>query len=344
MDYFISSKNPAFIIAEIGVNHGGSIESALALIDEAEMAGADAVKFQAYKADRLASRHSPSYWDLDEEPINSQFELFSKYDSFGLEEYRLLHDHAVQKGIHFMLTCFDIDFVHSLSDLSPIMKIASADITNVPLLLAVAECAEAIVLSTGASSLEEVKDAYDLLKPFKKPISILHCVLNYPTPRGKAALKRISELKSLFPDTVIGYSDHTKPVPGNMVLNSAFVLGARVFEKHFSSNPEASGNDHYHSMNGPFLKTWISELIELNNSLNYSEGDFLRSQSLAIKNARRGIYASKLILRGEVFSKDNLITLRPTAFIGSEKWSEIIGNRALRDINEGDPIQISDYS
>ena len=341
---FISSKNPAYIIAEVGVNHEGALTEAFKLIDDAAEAGVDAVKFQAYKSNLLAAQNSPAYWDISEEPTNSQFELFSKYDHFGAVEYRQLHSYALNRGLDFMLTCFDLEFVEELADLSPVLKIASADITNVPLLKAVAQRAEAVILSTGAATFSEISIALNILDPSNKPIALLHCVLNYPTESKNASLTRISMLQKDFPQALVGYSDHTKPKLGNSILNTAFALGARIFEKHFTNNLELRGNDHYHSMDKELMKSWLSELKVIEQSLHFSEDKFLMNQESAIKFARRGIYASQDILKGDLLSSGNIVALRPVAETPASDWEKILNGKANKNINKGDPIKTSDIS
>ena len=160
----VNESSRPYVIAEIGVNHGGSLDLAKRLIDLAKEGGADAAKFQTYKAETLASRHSPAYWDLTKEPTTSQFQLFKKYDSFGPDDYRALAAHCRDAGIDFVSTPFDSEAVELLDPLMPFFKIASADLTNTPLLRQVASRGKPVVLSTGASTMEEVRQAVETLQ------------------------------------------------------------------------------------------------------------------------------------------------------------------------------------
>ena len=244
--------NP-YIIAEIGVNHGGNLEKAKLMIKECADNGAHAAKFQTYKAEKIASKdHSKYYWDLNEESSTSQYDLFKKYDSFGPAEYLELASYCKKLGIDFLSTPFDLDAVDMLDPLVPLFKIASADITNIPLLKKIASKNKLIILSTGASTLDEVQSALNtLVKNGANDVCLLHCVLNYPTPPQNAQLAGISNLISTFGDSCsIGYSDHVKPSENGTLpaLHMASILGCLVLEKHFTYDKTLKGNDHYHAM------------------------------------------------------------------------------------------------
>ena len=165
-EIFGKKLRPPYIIAEIGVNHEGNINKAKQLISLAKEGGADAVKFQTYKADDLASKNSPSYWDLSEEPTTSQHELFSKYDKFNLDDYLVLSEYCESINIEFLSTPFSIDSVKLLKPLVKFFKVASADITNLPLLRIIAKTNKPILLSTGASNLHEIRQAVKVIKEF----------------------------------------------------------------------------------------------------------------------------------------------------------------------------------
>ena len=222
-----------YMIAEAGVNHEGSMEIAKRLVREAKEGGANAIKFQSYKAESLASKDSPAYWDTTKEPTQSQYELFKKHDSFWKAEMQELKNYCDEVGIEFLSTPFDIESATFLNDMMDVFKISSSDITNKPFIEFMCGFGKPILLSTGASSLEEVKDAVGWIKAFDLPLSLMHCVLNYPTPDKNANLGMILGLKEAFPDLVIGYSDHT--LPKNMkVCEVASLLGSKIIEKHFT--------------------------------------------------------------------------------------------------------------
>ena len=300
-----------YIIAEIGVNHEGSLDLAKLLIDKAVEGGANAVKFQTYKANKIAVRDSPYYWDLNEEPTKSQFDLFKKYDVFDYDDYEKLAAYSKSKSIDFISTPFDTDAVDFLNNIVEYFKISSSDITNVPLIRKVATTGKPIVLSTGSANLEEIKKAVNIILDIDATIqlSLLHCVLNYPTLNINANLKFITILKKYFPNLIIGYSDHTLPDNDMHICVSSYLLGARIIEKHFTHNKNLKGNDHYHSMDVEDLKVLVNKLNYYYEILGSSdEKVVLNSEKLASINARRSIYAKLKIKNGEYFTEDNLIT------------------------------------
>jgi N-acetylneuraminate synthase len=323
-----------YLIAEIGVNHEGSIKLAKRLIDEASEGGAHAAKFQTYKADKLASRNSPAYWDTAKEPTRSQHELFAKYDSFGPDEYRELARHCSTRGIDFLSTPFDLDAVELLEPLVPAFKVASADITNVPLLRRVARARKPVLLSTGASTLAEIEFAVDLLRAGgASDIVLLHCVLNYPTAVDDAQLGMVKVLRRVFPGCVVGYSDHVVADDTISALEVATLLGACVLEKHFTHDKSLPGNDHYHAMNRDDLRRFV-ERAALFRRLASGERKDLGKESAARLHARRSIVSARDIRAGEIFSEDNLIAKRPAHGLSPIHWDAIIGRRARTDIAE----------
>lgn len=198
-----------YLIAEIGVNHEGDLDLARKLIDDAADAGASAVKFQAYRADSLAIKNSPAYWDTTKETCRSQHELFSRYDKFGRSEFIRLADHARLKNVDFIATPFDLDAVEWLAPLVVAFKVASADITNVPLIRACARSEKPLIMSTGASTDQEIAFAVETARRAgSSDIALLHCVLNYPTPPDHAQLAQIPRMINVFSKCLIGYSDH----------------------------------------------------------------------------------------------------------------------------------------
>ncbi len=254
----IDEKSSPYIIAEIGVNHEGSLEKAKELIGLAKEGGANAAKFQTYKADTLASVNSPAYWDRTKEKTANQHELFQKYDSFNEKDYIALFQHCQDVKIDFLSTPFDADAVDFLDPLMSFFKVASADITNMPFLRKVVSKGKPVLLSTGASNLKEINEAVSELKNHgAKDICLMHCILNYPTEDQNANLDMILGLKETFPELVIGYSDHTLPDAEMLVLTAAYLKGAMVIEKHFTYDKSLPGNDHYHAMDVDDLKKFF---------------------------------------------------------------------------------------
>lgn len=336
-------NTPPYIIAEVGVNHEGSLDKAKELIDLAKEGGADAVKFQTYKAETIASRHSPAYWDVTKEPTLSQYELFKKYDSFGSDEFVVLEKHAARAGIHFLSTPFDDAAIDFLDPLLQFFKIASADLTNTPFLRKIACKGKPVVLSVGASTLEEIRIAVQELTSHGCPqLALLHCVLNYPTPDEGANLNMIPTLARAFPDRIIGYSDHTLPDAAMIVTTTAFLKGAKIIEKHFTFDKTLPGNDHYHAMDVQDLKVLRRNLEKIVLIGGSSEKAPLESEGLSRLNARRSIVLRCNLAKGTEITQDTITYKRPAHGISPACWDQVLGRRVARDLQEDHVLQWAD--
>ncbi len=334
-------ENKFVLIAEIGVNYYdiakkfqiSPMEAAKKMIETAALAGVHAVKFQSYKAETLAAKDSPYYWDIHEEPTQSQYELFQKFDSFGKEEYCELSRYAQQIGIEFLSTPFDIASADYLEPLMNVYKISSSDLNNLPFIEYQAKKNKPIMLSTGASEEDEICRAVELIRKYNNQLLVLmHCVLEYPTPYEHANLSKIVTLKDRFPDLVIGYSDHTKMDKEYEILKIAYSLGARVIEKHFTLDKTLKGNDHYHAMD----KQDVIEIIKKVNQLDKILGDgklcCMESEKKARLNARRSLVAQTNIKAGTVITDKMLTFKRPGSGISVSRMKEIVGKKAAVDI------------
>lgn len=332
-----------YVIAEIGVNHEGSLETAFRLVEEAARGGADCVKFQTYKAESLAARHSPAYWDTSLEPTPSQLELFRKYDAFGPQEYRALAAHAAACGVAFASTPFDLAAVETLAPLMPFFKIASADLTNEPLLEACARHGKPILLSTGAAHLAEIDEAVRLLGRHlpAHEIGILHCVLSYPTAYADANLAALEHLRACFPGHPLGYSDHTRPDESMLILLRAYLLGATVLEKHFTHDKSLSGNDHYHAMDQADLER-LGRGIDL---LHQVEGSAVKTvlpaEASARTNARRSLVAARPLPAGHVLAADDLAIKRPALGLPPSALAWVVGRRLTRGLDAEDFLTVA---
>lgn len=335
-----------YFIAEIGVNYENNLKRAKKIIKLAKDGGADAVKFQSYKAEKIACKESPYYWDLNEVPVKSQYELFKKFDKFGFKEFKILKKYCDKIKIDFLSTPFDLDAVDYLDKLVPFFKIASADINNYPLIEKVCSKNKPIVLSTGASDINEIKKTVKFINKKNKNIKliILHCVLSYPTKNNDAHLEWIKYLKDNFPNNVIGYSDHTLPDSSMMILTSAFLNGARVIEKHFSDVKGKKGNDHFHSLDYRDLKIFRKN-IDILSQINGSKKKriTLQCEKKSKLNARRSIVTKVSIKKGSILNKTNLIMKRPGTGISPEKIYKIIGRKAVKDLNEDVILKKTDF-
>ena len=335
---FLSSRfNRPYIIAEAGVNHEGKMDLAKRLIDEACEAGADAIKFQTYKAETIASKKSPAYWDLSMEPTPNQYELFKKYDKFWKKEFTELKSYCDRVGIEFLSTPFDAESALFLNDLVDAFKISSSDITNKPFIEQICRFGKPIILSTGGSYLHEIEEAVFWIETFGNPIALLHCVLNYPTADNDANLCMIVHLEAKFPSILVGYSDHT--MPGEMkVLEVAALLGAMILEKHFTFDKTLPGNDHYHAMDKEDLKTFVANLNNIIKLLGSCKKKPLPSEALARSNARRSLVAKQLIPSGKRIDPDDLTWKRPAHGISPKYIDKIVGSVALGDIQEDETL------
>ena len=335
-----------YIIAEIGVNHEGSMDQAKKLIDLAKEGGADAAKFQSYKADTLASKQSPAYWDVTKEPTTSQHELFQKYDQFGPEDYLTLAEHCKIQDINFISTPFDDASIDFLDPIVPFFKIASADITNIPFLRKIANKGKPIVLSTGASTLGEIDMAIDTLQSAGcEQLALLHCILNYPTPFEQAHLRMIKGLISTYPEHIIGYSDHTLPNDAMTSLVTAHLLGAVIIEKHFSHDKTLPGNDHYHAMDIEDLRRFVELINHIHVSLSSKiHKEPIKTEEISRLNARRSIVLNRDVPENYNLMEDDLTYKRPGTGISPLYWDEVIGSKTLRKLEFDHILQWSDIT
>ena len=286
--------NSPYIIAEVGVNHECNMDIAKKLINDAAEGGANAVKFQTYKASSLASKDSPAYWDITKEKTPSQFLLFQKYDKFWKEEFIQLKKYCDELNIEFMSTPFDIESAEFLNDLMKVYKISSSDINNKPFIEYLCKFKKPIILSTGASNTDEITEALSWIEPYNLEVAILHCILNYPTDEKNANLAMIRDLIKKFPNNLIGYSDHT--LPSDMkIMEVATLLGCRIIEKHFTHNKSLPGNDHYHAMDKNDLRTYFTKIDRLNLILGKQEKKSIDSELISRLNARRSLVCKKIL-------------------------------------------------
>jgi len=343
----IFQKKP-FLIAEIGVNYYdiakkknmSNIDTAKLMIKEAKLAGSDAVKFQSYKADTLASKNSPSYWDINEEPTTSQYELFKKFDSFGKKEYIELADYCEEIGILFLSTPFDFDSIDYLDELMDVYKISSSDLTNIPFISAIAKKQKPVILSTGAATIEEIKLAIKTIEnEGNKKIGLMHCVLSYPTEYEDSNLLMIKYLKDNFKNYDIGFSDHTRPDDNMLVLTTAYLYGANIIEKHFTLDKSLKGNDHYHAMDSEDIRKF-RENIEFIEKINGQYDKIpLECEAESRKQARRSIVANQDITADEIITENMLTFKRPGTGISPNELDKVIGKKSKVDIKEDTLIE-----
>lgn len=331
-------KKYPYFIAEVGVNHENDLGLAKKMIKQAANAGASAVKFQTYKANLLASKNSPAYWDITKVKINSQYKLFKKYDKFNFKHYLELKKTCDKYKVDFLSTPFDNDSAEFINKLVKYFKIASADITNKPLIDKILSFNKPIIFSTGASNIKEITNTYNYIRNKNKKIdiAILHCILSYPTKYDDCNLNMIKLFKKKFNKALIGISDHAIPDKNMMILTKAYDLGAQIIEKHFTEIKlkGKNNNDHFHSINAEDLKNFYFNIHLINKVLGKENKirKVLSCERASRKFARRSMYTSKKIQKNETLTQKNIIPKRPGIGISPLNSEKIYGMKAKKDI------------
>lgn len=330
-------KKPIIIIAEAGVNHNGKIENAKKLIKIAADAGADFVKFQTFKTEKLVLKETPkaNYQKINSKNKNeSQFEMLKKLE-IPLEWYAELIKYCSNLKIKFLSTAFDVESVDLLDSLNiEIFKIPSGELTNKILLKKVASKSKPVILSTGMSYLTEIKDAFKVLTDnglSEDFISILHCNSEYPTPFEDVNLKAIKTLQDVFGDK-IGYSDHTI---GNEVSIAAVALGSIIIEKHFTIDNHLEGPDHKASANPKALKNLVKSIrnIELANSGNGIK-EPSNSEMKNILLSRKSMYFKSDFGKGHILNENDIVCLRPASGLSPMLLDEFVGKELTVSVNK----------
>ena len=266
--------------------------------------------------------------------------MFKKFDGFGYKEYAELAEYCDSKNIEFLSTPFDIESADYLEPLMNVYKISSSDLNNLNFIEYQAKKNKMIILSVGASNADEIRRSVDLIRKYNnKPLVLMHCVLEYPTPYNHANLQKIVSLQKEFPDLIIGYSDHTKPDDEYQVLKTAYDLGAIVIEKHYTLDKNLKGNDHYHAMDPDDAKRIIQSVSFIDTIRGNGELVCLDSERKARNNARRSLVAARNLRKGEVITSDMLTWKRPGTGITVDKYDSLIGKKISFDIPEDTILQ-----
>lgn len=327
------------VIAEAGVNHNGSFEIAKMMVDAANEAGVDYVKFQTFNPNKLVSKYAEKA-EYQKETTGSDETQLQMLQKLTLTEdnFLSLRDYCKEVGIGFISTPFDLDSIAFLETFDmDFWKVPSGEITNLPYLEAIAKTKRKVVMSTGMCDMAEIQDAIEVLeKNGTSEIALLHCNTQYPTPYEHVNLGAMNTIKDTL-HKEIGYSDHTQ---GIEVPIAAVAMGAMVIEKHFTLNKNMKGPDHKASLNPVELKQMVTAIRNIEQAI----GNGLKkpsSSELANKAiARKSIVASRNIKQGELLSEENLTTKRPGTGISPMKWYEVIGKVALRDFAEDEIIEL----
>ncbi len=329
-----------YIIAEAGVNHNGSMDMAVKMIEAAADAGADAVKFQTFSADRLVTRTAvkAEYQRETTGAAETQFAMLKRLELSN-------HDHLVllnacrEKEIEFLSSPFDMDAIDQLQNLGmQRWKIPSGEITNLPYLRKIASLNQQIILSSGMATLDDIAAALDVffssgLKP--DLVTVLHCNTEYPTPMADVNLRAMETIRHAFPVIGVGYSDHTR---GIEIPVAAAALGACMIEKHFTLDNNLPGPDHKASLSS----REFGRMVRAIRNIQVAMGDGVKRPSLSetknIEVVRKSIVAACPIQTGETFTSKNLAVKRPGTGISPMKWDDLIGKKASRDYKKDDLI------
>ncbi|HKP95127.1 MAG TPA: N-acetylneuraminate synthase family protein [Fibrobacteria bacterium] len=335
---------PPFIIAEVGINHNGSLETALEMIRTAKDAGADAVKFQTFRADEFISDPNVTftYQSAGKSVTESMLEMFRRYE-LRPGDWGVIKERCEETGILFLSTPqnrSDLDLLLKVG--IPAVKIGSDDFTNLPLLKSYARTGLPLLVSCGMSDLAEVQQALEAVGTLDGyPTILLLCTSQYPTPPADVNLLKLATLAAAYPSLVLGFSDHTQ---GPLASSLAVAMGASLFEKHFTLGHGLPGPDHWFSEEPAGLKEWIDSIRKAHVMM----GSALVRPTAAEKSmralARRSIVALKAIGEGEILGEDNLGLRRPGTGLNPGFWDALMGKKALRGIAKGDQLRMGDFS
>ncbi len=328
-----------FIIAEAGVNHNGSIDIAKKLIDVASEAGADAVKFQTFRAENLVTKKAKkaNYQVETTDSNESQFNMLKKFE-LDLEKHKQLISHCNQKQIIFLSSPFDIESTKLLYSLGlKTFKIPSGEITNLPYLRHIGKLNKNIIISTGMANLNEIKNALEVLinsGTKKDNITVLHANTEYPTPMEDVNLKAMITIGNTF-KVRYGYSDHTSGIEVDI---AAVAIGATCIEKHFTLDCNMEGPDHKASLEPDALKAMVKAIRNIEIALGDGIKKPSKSELPNIKIVRKSIVAKTPIKKGDILDRNNLSVKRPGDGINPMKWDEVIGTISKKNYNEDDLI------
>lgn len=335
----ISDHSPTFIVAEAACNHMCDLGLAKKMIDEAKEAGADAIKFQTYKADRLVSAQAKTYWNYST-ASTSQYEYYKRLDRFEKDAYEELFSYANDRGLIAFSTPFDVRSATMLFEVgAPLFKVASCDLLDTRLIRHVAQFKKPMIVSTGGSDLAEIRQTVDvILSTGNQQLAIMACTLNYPSENEQANLNRIRTLKQAFPSLIIGYSDHTRPDEHMVIPSIAVAMGARIVEKHYTLDRTMTGSGHAFSIEPRDLKKMVQNIRLAEKVLGESEVKVYEYEKTARLNARRSLVAEVSIKAGETVTSEMIAVKRPGNGLAPDQIDFVIGKKIKTNIEKDDQI------
>lgn len=333
-------RDSVLIIAEAGVNHNGNIDLAKELIDAAADAGVDYVKFQTFNSKKLVSKNAQKadyQKENTKEVGETQLKMLQKLE-LSKENHLVLIEYCKSKNIKFLSTAFDLDSVDFLEELNiDLWKVPSGEITNLPYLRKIGALGKPIIISTGMADMNEIEAAINAVVDVgaaPENLTVLHCNTEYPTPMGDVNLRAMNSIKDKF-NVPVGYSDHTL---GIEIPIAAVAMGAEVIEKHFTLDKTMDGPDHKASLEPQELKAMVSAIRNIENAM----GDGVKSPSASEQKnktiVRKSIVAGKKIIKGDIFSEENITVKRPGNGISPMQWDAIIGKTASRGYEKDELI------
>ena len=332
----IINMSRVFIIAEAGVNHNGSLDMALQLVDAAKQSGADAVKFQSFKADQLATRsaHKAAYQERTTSQAESQFDMLKRLELDRAGHERILR-HCEDRGIQFLSSPFDLPSIDLLAEMNlPVYKVPSGELTNEPYLRKIGAKGKPVILSTGMATLGEVEEAINTLRAAGAgQLTLLHCVTEYPAPYAEVNLRAMHTLKLAF-GLPVGYSDHT---PGIEVSIAAAALGAEMIEKHFTLDRSLPGPDHAASLEPGELKAMVTAIRNVEAALGTGIKAPAPCEIPNISVARKSLVAASSLPAGHKLQEQDLNIKRPGNGLAPKLMPALVG-RTLRVAVEQDAL------
>jgi N-acetylneuraminate synthase/N,N'-diacetyllegionaminate synthase len=325
-----------YVIAEAGVNHDGDVEQAHTLVDAAADAGADAVKFQTFAADRLVAPNAPkAAYQEETDDADSQYEMLRRLE-LPTSAHRRLIAHCEERGIQFLSTPFDARSADLLDELDrPAIKIGSGELDNLPLLRHVAGFGRPMLVSTGMGTLTEVETALDVIRDAgAPPVALFHCTSAYPAPLAEANLRAIRTMDEAF-DVPVGYSDHTTAVETPAFAAAA---GARLVEKHFTLDRTLPGPDHAASLEPDELDRAVSLVRDATTALGSGEKAPTATELSNRDVIRKSLHVTTAVREGERFTESNVSVVRPADGLPPADLDRVLGERAATDLDAGDPV------
>lgn len=321
-NFHISEKSSTYIIAEIGMNHNGSIELAKEMINAAARAGANAVKFQSFKTEDFLAK---KFFDFEE---RKKFEL-------SLNDHKILIEEAKKCNVEFFSTPLDHYSLELLNELNVnVYKIASCDLNNIPFIRNIAKKKKPVIFSTGYATVNEICEAYETIKKFGSgEIIIMHCVASYPTHYQDVNLTNIQSLRNMFPDAIIGFSDHS--LDSLNIPPAAVAIGAKIVEKHFTIDQNLDGYDHHMSLDEEMFRQMVNNIRIIEKAIGKSRQELgmIGDEADRKVNARRSLFWSIDLNKGTRITQEHLIAKRPGRGLEPNTLDKIVGKVLLEDVS-----------